>query len=225
MSKIPAVNPKIAPSILAADFAQLGDEVEAVLASGADLIHFDVMDNHFVPNLTVGPTVLAALRRRFPNVEFDVHLMVDPVERLVDEFLDVGASMISVHPETCQDIGEVLDRIESGGAKVGVVLNPETSESVLESYWDQLNYVLVMSVKPGFGGQSFMPEVLPKLSRIRDSIRRDERDIDIEIDGGISRSTIGAAAQAGAEIFVAGSAIFNSDDYACTIAELRALAA
>ncbi len=225
MSKIPAVNPKIAPSILAADFAQLGDEVEAVLASGADLIHFDVMDNHFVPNLTVGPTVLAALRKRFPDVEFDVHLMVDPVERLVDEFLDVGASMISVHPETCQDIGEVLDRIESGGAKVGAVLNPETSESVLESYWDQLNYVLVMSVKPGFGGQSFMPEVLPKLSRIRDSIRRDERDIDIEIDGGISRSTIGAAAQAGAEIFVAGSAIFNSDDYASTIAELRALAA
>ena len=225
MSKIPAVNPKIAPSILAADFAQLGDEVEAVLASGADLIHFDVMDNHFVPNLTVGPTVLAALRKRFPDVEFDVHLMVDPVERLVDEFLDVGASMISVHPETCQDVGEVLDRIESGGAKVGAVLNPETSESVLASYWDQLNYVLVMSVKPGFGGQSFMPEVLPKLSRIRDSIRRDERDIDIEIDGGISRSTIGAAAQAGAEIFVAGSAIFNSDDYASTIAELRALAA
>ncbi len=225
MSKIPAVNPKIAPSILAADFAQLGDEVEAVLASGADLIHFDVMDNHFVPNLTVGPTVLAALRKRFPDVEFDVHLMVDPVERLVDEFLDVGASMISVHPETCQDVGEVLDRIESGGAKVGAVLNPETSESVLASYWDQLNYVLVMSVKPGFGGQSFMPEVLPKLARIRDSIRRDERDIDIEIDGGISRSTIGAAAQAGAEIFVAGSAIFNSDDYASTIAELRALAA
>lgn len=219
------MNPKIAPSILAADFAQLGDEVEAVLASGADLIHFDVMDNHFVPNLTVGPTVLAALRKRFPDVEFDVHLMVDPVERLVDEFLDVGASMISVHPETCQDVGEVLDRIESGGAKVGAVLNPETSESVLASYWDQLNYVLVMSVKPGFGGQSFMPEVLPKLSRIRDSIRRDERDIDIEIDGGISRSTIGAAAQAGAEIFVAGSAIFNSDDYASTIAELRALAA
>ena len=225
MSKIRAVNPLIAPSILAADFARLGDEVEAVLMSGADLIHFDVMDNHFVPNLTVGPTVLAALRNRFPGVAFDVHLMVDPVERLVDEFLDVGASMISVHPETCQDVGEVLDRIESGGAKVGAVLNPETSESVLASYWDQLNYVLVMSVKPGFGGQSFMPEVLPKLARIRDSIRRDERDIDIEIDGGISRSTIGAAAQAGAEIFVAGSAIFNSDDYASTIAELRALAA
>ena len=225
MSKIPAVNPKIAPSILAADFARLGDEVEAVLASGADLIHFDVMDNHFVPNLTVGPTVLASLRKRFPDVAFDVHLMVDPVERLVDEFLDVGASMISVHPETCQDIGEVLERIKLGGAKVGVVLNPETSESVLESYWDKLNYVLVMSVKPGFGGQSFMPEVLPKLSRIRDSIRRDKRDIDIEIDGGISRSTIGAAAKAGAEIFVAGSAIFNSDDYVSTIAELRALAA
>ena len=225
MSKIRAVNPKIAPSILAADFACLGDEVDAVLASGADLIHFDVMDNHFVPNLTVGPTVLAALRKRFPDVAFDVHLMVDPVERLVEEFLDVGASMISVHPETCRNLGEVLERIGKGGAKVGVVLNPETSESVLESCWDKLDYVLIMSVRPGFGGQSFMPEVLPKLSRVSDAIRREQRDIDIEIDGGISRSTIGVAAQAGAEIFVAGSAIFNSDDYAATIAELRALAA
>lgn len=224
MSKIRAVNPKIAPSILAADFSRLGDEVEAVLASGADLIHFDVMDNHFVPNLTVGPTVLVALKKRFPDVAFDVHLMVDPVERLVDEFLDVGASMISVHPETCRDLGQVLERIGNGGAKVGVVLNPETSDSVLESCWDKLNYVLIMSVRPGFGGQSFMPEVLPKLSRVRDSIKRDKRDIDIEIDGGISSSTIAAAAQAGAEIFVAGSAIFNSDDYATTIAELRALA-
>lgn len=225
MSKIRAVNPKIAPSILAADFACLGDEVDAVLASGADLIHFDVMDNHFVPNLTVGPTVLGALRKRFPGAAFDVHLMVDPVERLVEEFLDVGASMISVHPETCRNLREVLDRIGKGGAKVGVVLNPETSESVLESCWDKLDYVLIMSVRPGFGGQSFMPEVLPKLSRVRDAIRREKRDIDIEIDGGISRSTIGVAAQAGAEIFVAGSAIFNSDDYATTIAELRALAA
>ncbi|MCY4130366.1 MAG: ribulose-phosphate 3-epimerase [Gammaproteobacteria bacterium] len=225
MSKIRAVNPQIAPSILAADFARLGDEVEDVLASGADLIHFDVMDNHFVPNLTVGPTVLVALRKRFPDVAFDVHLMVDPVERLVDEFLDVGASMISVHPETCRDLGEVLERIRAGGAKVGVVLNPETSEAVLASCWDKLNYVLVMSVRPGFGGQSFMPEVLPKLSRIKDAIRRDKRDINIEIDGGISSATIGAAAKAGAEIFVAGSAIFNSDDYATTIAELRSLAA
>lgn len=215
----------IAPSILAADFARLGDEVEAVLASGADLIHFDVMDNHFVPNLTVGPTVLAALCKRFPDVAFDVHLMVDPVERLVDEFLAVGASMISVHPEACRDLGDALDRIHRGGAKVGVVLNPETPETVLESSWDQLDYVLIMSVKPGFGGQSFMPEVLPKLSRIRDTIKQDQLDIAIEIDGGISRSTISAAAQAGAEIFVAGSAIFNSDDYSSTIAELRELAA
>ena len=224
MSKIRAVNPKIAPSILAADFACLGDEVEAVLDSGADLIHFDVMDNHFVPNLTVGPTVLDSLRKRFDDVAFDVHLMVDPVERLVEEFLDVGASMISVHPETCRDLEKVLERIGDGGAKVGVVLNPETSETVLASCWDKLDYVLIMSVRPGFGGQSFMPEVLPKLSRVRDAIRRDNRDINIEIDGGISSSTIGAAAQAGAEIFVAGSAIFNSDDYAKTIAELRALA-
>lgn len=224
MSKIRAVNPKIAPSILAADFSRLGDEIKAVLESGADLIHFDVMDNHFVPNLTVGPTVLAALRKRFPEVAFDVHLMVDPVERLVDEFLDVGASMISVHPETCRDLGKVLERIARGGAEVGVVLNPETSESVLESCWDKLNYVLIMAVRPGFGGQSFMPEVLPKLSRVRDAIARDRRDIDIEIDGGISSATIGAAARAGAGIFVAGSAIFNSDDYAATIAELRTLA-
>ena len=215
----------IAPSILAADFACLGDEVEAVLASGADLIHFDVMDNHFVPNLTIGPTVLVALRRRFPDAAFDVHLMVEPVERLVEEFLEVGASMISVHPESCRDLEDVLDRIRAGGAKVGVVLNPETSETVLDSCWDKLNYVLIMSVRPGFGGQSFMPEVLPKLSRVRDAIRRHKRDIDIEIDGGISRTTIGAAAQAGAQIFVAGSAIFNSDDYATTIAELRTLAA
>ena len=225
MSKIRAVNPLIAPSILAADFARLGDEVEAVLMSGADLIHFDVMDNHFVPNLTVGPTVLAALRKRFPGVAFDVHLMVDPVERLVDEFLEVGASMISVHPEACQDVGEVLDRIRRGGAQVGVVLNPETEEIVLESIWDKLDYVLIMSVRPGFGGQSFMPEVLPKLSRIRETIEQDQLDIAIEIDGGISRTTIEAAAQAGAEIFVAGSAIFNSDDYTSTITELRALAA
>ena len=215
----------IAPSILAADFARLGDEVEAVLASGADLIHFDVMDNHFVPNLTVGPTVLAALRKRFPDVAFDVHLMVDPVERLVDEFLNVGASMISVHPEACRDLGDALDRIRRGGAKVGVVLNPETPESVLESSWNRLDYVLIMSVRPGFGGQSFMPEVLPKLSRIRDTIKQNQLDVSIEIDGGISRSTISAAAQAGAEIFVAGSAIFNSDDYTSTIAELRELAA
>lgn len=215
----------IAPSILAADFAQLGDEVEAVLASGADLIHFDVMDNHFVPNLTVGPTVLAALRKRFPDVAFDVHLMVDPVERLVDEFLNVGASMISVHPEACRDLGDALDRIRRGGAKVGVVLNPETPETVLGSCWDRLDYVLIMSVRPGFGGQSFMPEVLPKLSRIRDTIKQNQLDVSIEIDGGISRSTISAAAQAGAEIFVAGSAIFNSDDYTSTIAELRELAA
>ncbi len=219
------MNPKIAPSILAADFACLGDEVEAVLAGGADLIHFDVMDNHFVPNLTVGPTVLAALRKRFPNVTFDVHLMVDPVERLVGEFIEVGASMISVHPEACRDLGNVLKRIRNSGVKAGVVLNPDTSEEVLDSYWNDLDHVLVMSVKPGFGGQSFMPEVLPKLTRVRDAIKRDERDVRIEIDGGISGSTIGVAARAGAEIFVAGSAIFNTDDYADAITELRDQAA
>ncbi|MCE2407106.1 MAG: ribulose-phosphate 3-epimerase [Pseudomonadales bacterium] len=219
------MNPKIAPSILAADFACLGDEVEAVLAGGADLIHFDVMDNHFVPNLTVGPTVLAALRKRFPDVPFDVHLMVDPVERLVDEFIEVGASMISIHPEACRDLGDVLKRIKNTGVKAGVVLNPETSEAVLETCWNDLDHVLIMSVKPGFGGQSFMPEVLPKLSRVCDAIKQDGRDIHIEIDGGISSSTIGVAAKAGAEIFVAGSAIFNTDDYANAITELREHAA
>lgn len=219
------MNPKIAPSILAADFACLGDEVEAVLAGGADLIHFDVMDNHFVPNLTVGPTVLAALRKRFPDVPFDVHLMVDPVERLVDEFIEVGASMISIHPEACRDLGDVLKRIKNTGVKAGVVLNPETSEAVLETCWNDLDHVLIMSVKPGFGGQSFMPEVLPKLTRVCDAIKRDGRDIHIEIDGGISGSTIGFAAKAGAEIFVAGSAIFNTDDYANAITELREQAA
>ena len=219
------MNPKIAPSILAADFARLGDEVAAVLDAGADLIHFDVMDNHFVPNLTVGPTVLSSLRKHFPNATFDVHLMVEPVERLVDEFLEVGAAMISVHPESCRDVRQVLKRIQSGGAQAGVVLNPDVSEDVLDACEDVMNYVLIMSVQPGFGGQSFMPQVLPKLSRIRDAIHGNGREVAIEIDGGIGTSTIQSAAEAGAEIFVAGSAIFNSQDYAATIAELRRLAA
>ncbi len=219
------MKPQIAPSILAADFSRLGDEVAAVLTGGADMIHVDVMDNHFVPNLSVGPMVLKGLRNRFPRAIFDVHLMVDPVERLVDEFLEVGASMISVHPETCQDLSQTLRAIKRRGVQAGAVLNPDTSETVLSDCWDELDHVLIMSVQPGFGGQAFMPEVLPKLTRVRDKIRDDQRSIQLEIDGGISCATIDVAAAAGAEIFVAGSAIFNSSNYAATIAKLRQLAA
>ena len=219
------MNVKIAPSILAADFTQLGDEVQSVLDAGADLIHFDVMDNHFVPNLTFGPPVLKALRKRFPETAFDVHLMVEPAERLVEEFGDVGASMISVHPETCEDVHATLASVRARGIQAGIVLNPDVSDDVVSTLWDELDYILVMSVKPGFGGQTFMPEVLPKLTRLRDRIRSDARDVMLEIDGGIGATTIRQAAQAGAEIFVAGSAIFNATDYGATIAELRSLAA
>lgn len=218
------MNSQIAPSILAADFACLGDEVEAVLDAGADLIHFDVMDNHFVPNLTVGAMVLEALHKRFPNAIFDAHLMVTPVERLVEEFLSAGASMISVHPEACQDIPAVLKCIRASSAKAGLVLNPSTSEEVIEPYLDQLDYVLVMSVNPGFGGQAFIPEVLPKLTRLQKTIEQRGLTIQLEIDGGIGKTTIRDAARSGAEIFVAGSAIFGSSDYQSTISELRELA-
>lgn len=224
MSKIPAVNPQIAPSILAADFARLGDEIEAVTAAGADLIHFDVMDNHFVPNLTVGPPVLKSLRERFPEILFDVHVMANPVDPLVEEFIELGPAMISVHPETCQDLAATLSNIRRGGVKAGAVLNPETSEAILDGYWQDLDFVLIMSVKPGFGGQSFMPDVLPKLKRVRDTLKEKQLAIPIEIDGGISSATIGSAAAAGADIYVAGSAVFGSTDYAETIRELRGLA-
>lgn len=218
------MKPLIAPSILAADFACLGDEIEAVLNAGADLIHFDVMDNHFVPNLSVGAMVLRSLRNRFPEATFDAHLMVKPVEPVVEEFLDAGAAMVSVHPEACVDLSDTLRAIRERGAKSGVVLNPSTSETVLKDRWELIDYVLVMSVEPGFGGQSFMPEVLPKLTRIRDAIRSKGLTVSLEIDGGIGEETIGEAAKAGAEIFVAGSAIFGSSDYRSTIAELKARA-
>lgn len=224
MPKIPAVNVQIAPSILAADFASLGDEVEAVVAAGADLIHFDVMDNHFVPNLSVGPPVLKSLKHRFPDVLFDVHVMANPVDPLVDEFIELGPAMISVHPETCADLGGTLNRIRQRDIKAGAVLNPDSSESELDAHWNDLDFVLIMSVKPGFGGQSFMPEVLPKLTRVRDIVNDRGLKIAIEIDGGIGSATIGDAAQAGANIFVAGSAIFSSSDYASTIMELRRIA-
>lgn len=218
------MNAQIAPSILAADFTKLGDEVAAVLDGGADLIHFDVMDNHFVPNLTFGPPVLAALRTRFPETPFDVHLMVQPAERLVDEFIELGATMISVHPETCENARTTLARIRASGTKAGAVLNPDVGTDALEPLWNELDHVLVMSVNPGFGGQSFMPEVLPKLTRVQDESQRRGLAISLEIDGGIAADTIGHAAAAGAEIFVAGSAIFKSDDYGATISELRAQA-
>ena len=213
---------QIAPSILAADFSRLGDEVAAVLDAGADLIHFDVMDNHYVPNLTVGPSVLSGLKKRFPETAFDVHLMCDPVDRLAHEFLDCGASMLSIHAETSESTSGLLERVRNAGASAGLALNPDVSVETLENYWDLLDHVLVMSVKPGFGGQSFMPEILPKLTQLRDRVDSEPRSLMLEVDGGINAETIGLVRAA--DIFVAGSAIFNSDDYSHSIARLRSLA-
>ena len=216
------MNARIAPSILSADFTRLGDEVEAVLSAGADLIHFDVMDNHYVPNLTVGPMVLRDLKKRFPDVLFDVHLMCDPVDSLVEEFLACGAGMISIHAQTSRAVGSLLESVRTHGASAGLALNPADGANTLEPFWNLLDHVLVMSVKPGFGGQTFMPEVLPKLSQLRNRISVDQHSIQLEIDGGINETTISQAHEA--DIFVAGSAVFNSDDYSSTISKLRSLA-
>ena len=219
MAKQPCV---IAPSILSANFAKLGAEVDAVIAAGADWIHFDVMDNHYVPNLTIGPMVLAALRAYGITAPMDVHLMVEPVDAIVPEFAKAGASSISFHPEATRHVDRTLALIREHGCKAGLVFNPATSLEWLDYVLDKLDIVLVMSVNPGFGGQTFIPAALEKLRRAREIIDRSGRAIRLNVDGGVKVSNIAEVAQAGADTFVAGSAIFGSEDYAKTIAAMRA---
>jgi len=212
---------RIAPSILSADFSRLGDEVRAVERAGADLIHFDVMDNHYVPNLTVGPLVCAALK---PHVQLplDVHLMVKPVDALVPAFAKAGASIISFHPEASDHVDRTIALIKEQGCKAGLVLNPATPVSWLDHTLEKLDLVLLMSVNPGFGGQQFIRSVLPKITEVRRRIDTLKKQIWLEVDGGVKIDNIGEIARAGADTFVAGSAIFGSKDYAVTIREMRA---
>ncbi len=214
-------DPWIAPSILAADFSRLGDEIKAVLEAGADLIHFDVMDNHYVPNLSIGPLVLKSLVKADINCLYDVHLMVKPVDRLVEEFLEAGAGIISVHPETTEHLNRTLTLIKSGGAKSGLVFNPSTPLVILDEVLDLLDLVLIMSVNPGFGGQQFINSSLSKLSEARKMIDESGKDIRLEVDGGIKTDNIALAAQAGADTFVAGTAIFGSPNYRSTVDSMK----
>jgi ribulose-phosphate 3-epimerase len=214
----------IAPSILSADFARLGEEVNAVLDAGADWVHFDVMDNHYVPNLTIGPMVCRALRDHGITAPIDVHLMVEPVDAIVPEFAAAGATLISFHPEASRHVDSTIQLIHEQGCKAGLVLNPSTPVEQLEWVLEQLDLVLLMSVNPGFGGQSFIPYVLDKLRRVRAMIDASGRDIRLEIDGGVKVSNIAEIAAAGADTFVAGSAIFGADDYQATISQMKELA-
>ena len=216
------MEPLIAPSILSADFARLGDDVRAVLDAGADIVHFDVMDNHYVPNLTIGPLVCEALRNYGIEAPIDVHLMIEPVDRIVPDFASAGASYITFHPEASRHIDRTLGLIHEHDVKAGLVFNPATPLSWLEHVIDKVDMVLIMSVNPGFGGQAFIPSSLDKLRQAREIIDASGRDIRLEIDGGVKVNNIGDIAAAGADTFVAGSAIFGSDDYAATIAAMRA---
>ncbi len=215
----------IAPSILSADFARLGAECRDVLAAGADWIHFDVMDNHYVPNLTIGPLVCEALRKHGITAPIDVHLMVKPVDRIVPDFAKAGASLISFHPEASEHVHRTIQLIKDSGCKAGLVFNPATPLAWLDHTLDQLDLVLIMSVNPGFGGQKFIDGALDKLRAVRERIDRSGRDIRLEVDGGVKGDNIAAIAQAGADTFVAGSAIFGATDYGATIAAMRAAVA
>ena len=211
----------IAPSILAADFARLGEEVDHVLAAGADIVHFDVMDNHYVPNLTIGPLVCEALRKYGVTAPIDVHLMVSPVDRLIGDFAAAGASYITFHPEASEHIDRSLELVRGSGCKSGLVFNPATPLHYLDYVMDKVDMILLMSVNPGFGGQSFIPSTLDKVVQLRERIVASGRDIRLEVDGGVKIDNIGAIKAAGADTFVAGSAIFNSGDYAVAIAAMR----
>ncbi len=212
----------IAPSILSADFARLGEDVDRVLAAGADTVHFDVMDNHYVPNLTIGPMVCTALRKYGITAPIDVHLMVKPVDRIIGDFIEAGASYITFHPEASEHVDRSLQLIKQGGCKAGLVFNPATSLDVLKYVLDKVDMVLLMSVNPGFGGQSFIPGTLDKLREARELIDASGLPIRLQVDGGVNVKNIKAIAQAGADTFVAGSAIFNAPDYAQVISAMRA---
>ncbi|WP_313920139.1 ribulose-phosphate 3-epimerase [Tahibacter sp.] len=218
MSRQPDI---IAPSILSADFARLGEEVNNVIAAGADWVHFDVMDNHYVPNLTIGPLICEALRKHGITAPIDVHLMVKPVDRIVPDFAKAGATYISFHPEASEHVDRTIQLIRSHGCKPGLVFNPATPLNYLDHVLDQLDLVLIMSVNPGFGGQSFIPSALDKLRRVRELIDRSGRDVRLEIDGGVKPDNIAEIAAAGADTFVAGSAIFAKPDYAEVIRSMR----
>lgn len=222
MSTASNKTPLIAPSILSADFARLGEEVDNVLAAGADIVHFDVMDNHYVPNLTIGPMVCKALRKHGVTAPIDVHLMVSPVDRMIGDFAEAGATYITFHPEASDHIDRSLQLIKAAGCKAGLVFNPATPLHYLDYVMDKLDMILLMSVNPGFGGQSFIPNTLEKLKAARARIDASGFDIRLEIDGGVKVDNIGEIAAAGADTFVAGSAIFNAPDYKTTIEAMRA---
>ena len=216
------MKPIIAPSILSANFAKLGEEVDAVLAAGADWVHFDVMDNHYVPNLTIGPLVCEALRKHGVTAPIDVHLMVKPVDRIIPDFAKAGASLISFHPEASEHVDRTIGLIKEQGCQAGLVLNPATPLNVLDHVLDKLDLVLIMSVNPGFGGQAFIPHALDKIRGVRERIRESGRLVRLEVDGGVKVDNIGAVAAAGADAFVAGSAIFGAGDYTDVIRRMRA---